>query len=307
MSLSKEMVTAKAKEIGFDLVGFSEAAILMENTAILKNWLNSGYNAGMEYMERNIEKRENVKNIFPNAQSVISLGLNYYTSNIHTNKKSFGKISRYGWGTDYHFIIWEMLDKLIVELQKIDSTFEAKSYVDTGPVMDKTWAVRSGLGWIGKHSNVINKNYGSWFFIAEIINNFSFPADIPSYDYCGSCTKCIDACPTNAIVNEREVDANKCISYLTIENKGEIPTEFEGKFENWLFGCDICQDVCPWNIKFAEETNITEFKPKLGTELNLTEITEMTNSQFKSKFRNSPVKRSKLKGLKRNAEFLLKQ
>jgi len=306
VELTKEIVSAEAKNIGFDLVGFSEASILTQEIKNLKNWLDDGNHAGMAYMERNIEKRENVKNILANAKSVISLGLNYYTPHTHSNKKGYGKISRYGWGIDYHYIIWEMLDKLISELRKIDSSFEGKSYVDTGPVMDKAWAVRSGLGWIGKHSNVINKNYGSWFFISEIINNFSFPAEIPSYDYCGSCTKCIDACPTNAIISEREVDANKCISYLTIENKGEIPNEFKGKFDNWLFGCDICQDVCPWNKKFAKETKVEQFQPKFGTELNLAEINEMTNSDFKNKFEKSPIKRSKLKGLKRNAEFLLR-
>lgn len=306
MKLTKEIVSTEAKKAGFDIVGFSDAAPLTSEINNLQNWIFSGFQSGMSYMERNIEKREDVKNILQNAKSVISLGLNYFTSHKHSTKKGYGKISRYGWGTDYHFIIWEMLDKLIEELQKVDSTFEAKSYVDTGPVMDKVWAVRSGLGWIGKHSNVINKKLGSWFFIAEIINNISFPADIPSLDFCGSCTKCIDACPTNAIVSEGVVDANKCISYLTIENKEEIPNEFIGKFDNWLFGCDICQDVCPWNNKFAKETNVEQFQPKFGTELNLAEIEEMTNSQFKTKFEKSPIKRSKLKGLKRNAEFLLR-
>jgi len=307
MELTKEIVSAEAKKVGFDLVGFSDAATLFSEINNLNNWIANGFQSGMSYMERNIEKRQDVKNILPSAQSVISLGLNYYTSHTHSNKKGYGKISRYGWGIDYHYIIWEMLDKLIFELQKIDSSFEAKSYVDTGPVMDKAWAVRSGLGWIGKHSNVINKNYGSWFFIAEIINNFSFPADIISSDFCGNCTKCIDACPTSAIISEKIVDANKCISYLTIENKGEISNEFIGKFDNWLFGCDICQDVCPWNKKFAKESGTAEFQPKLGTELNVAEISEMTNSEFKTKFEKSPIKRSKLKGLKRNAEFLLKQ
>jgi len=306
MELTKEIVSAEAKRVGFDIVGFSDAAPLFSEIDNLNNWIANGFQSGMSYMERNIEKRQDVNNILPNAKSVISLGLNYYTSHKQSPKKGYGKISRYGWGIDYHYIIWEMLDKLICELQKIDSTFEAKSYVDTGPVMDKVWAVRSGLGWIGKHSNVINKNFGSWFFIAEIITTSSFPPEVPSNDYCGNCTKCIDACPTSAIVSEGVVDANRCISYLTIENKSEIPNEFIGKFDNWLFGCDICQDVCPWNNKFAKESGFVEFQPKLGTELNLTEIEKMTNQQFKSKFEKSPIKRSKLKGLKRNAEFLLR-
>ena len=306
MELTKEIVSAEAKKAGFDIVGFSDAVPLFSEIDNLNNWIANGFQSGMSYMERNIEKRQDVKNILPNAKSVISLGLNYYTSHKHSPKKGYGKISRYGWGIDYHYIIWEMLDKLISELQKIDSTFEAKSYVDTGPVMDKVWAVRSGLGWVGKHSNVINKNFGSWFFITEIITTSSFSPDVSSNDFCGNCTKCIDACPTSAIVSEGVVDANRCISYLTIENKGEISNEFTGKFDNWLFGCDICQDVCPWNNKFAKESVFEEFQPKLGTELNLIEIEEMTNQQFKSKFEKSPIKRSKLKGLKRNAEFLLR-
>ena len=255
----------KAKTIGFDLVGFAKAEILFEESGKLSEWLKKKMNAGMEYMEKKFEKRKDVTKILPDAKSVISLGLNYYTSDSYSKNDSdgkafapVGKVSRYAWGKDYHLIIWAMLDELEEELKHIDPNFESISYVDTGPMMDKAWAVRSGIGWLGKHTNVINRENGSWFFIANIITNteFDYSEQIP--DFCGSCTACIDACPTDAIVQEYVVDANKCISYLTIENKKEISAEFKGKFDNWLFGCDICQDVCPWNQKFPVETLINE-------------------------------------------------
>jgi len=194
---------------------------------------------------------------------------------------------------------------LISELKLIDNTFEAKSYVDTGPVMDKTWAVRSGLGWQGKHSNVISPKIGSWFFIATIISNYEFSLSNIVTDHCGSCTACIDACPTDAIVESYVVDANRCISYLTIENKGEISAEFKDKFEGWIFGCDICQEVCPWNQKFSTETEIEEFVIGDNREIEIESVSELTNSTFKKKYVSSPILRAKAKGLKRNAEFLL--
>jgi epoxyqueuosine reductase len=200
-----------------------------------------------------------------------------------------------------------MLDELEAELKECDPDFESLSYVDTGPVMDKAWAVNSGIGWMGKHSNIINRGLGSWIFIANIISNsiFDYTERIP--DFCGSCTACIDACPTDAIVSDYVVDSHKCISYLTIENKGEISDKFIGKFDDWLFGCDICQDVCPWNKKFSSPTRIKDFlQPKIK-EMNLEEVLEMNETDFREKFKLSPIKRTKLKGLKRNAEFLLKK
>ena len=179
---------------------------------------------------------------------IITLPENY------SNENDKGKVSRYAWGKDYHLVIWEKLDELETMLKEIDPEFESISYVDTGPVMDKAWAVRAGIGWLGKHTNVINREIGSWFFIATLITNYEFDYSEMITDFCGTCTACIDACPTNAIVQEYVVDANKCISFLTIENKNEIPNEFKGKFDNWIFGCDICQDVCPWNQKFSVDT-----------------------------------------------------
>lgn len=305
MKLTNKIVIEKAKELGFDLVGFAKAEILFGETSNLKKWLEMNYQAEMKYMSANFEKRKNVSEILPGAKSVISLGLNYYLDEQHNNTEGTGKISRYAWGKDYHLILWEKLELLENELKKIDPAFKSKSYVDTGPVMDKAWAVRAGLGWLGKHTNVINKNIGSWFFIANIINNYEFEYSSPVADHCGSCTVCIDACPTNAITDEYIVDSTKCISYLTIENKNEIPEEFKDKFNNWIFGCDICQDVCPWNIKFSEVTKSNEFLP-VNKVINLNEVMNMNEEDFREKFYNSPVKRTKLKGLKRNTEFLNK-
>jgi len=305
MKLTNEIVTQKAKQIGFDLVGFTKAEILDKESKHLQQWLDKNYQAGMDYMSKNFDKRKNVKRILPNAKSIISLGLNYYTPHQHTNEISNGKVSRYGWGKDYHLIIWSMLDELESELKKIDPQFECISYVDTGPVMDKAWAVRSGIGWLGKHTNVINREIGSWFFIANFITNYEFDYSDQIPDFCGTCTACIDACPTKAIIQEYVVDANKCISYLTIENKSEISAELKGKFDNWLFGCDICQDVCPWNQKFPVETLLKDFNPQ-NKELKLDDILEMNEDEFKAKFQTSPIKRAKLNGMKRNASHLKK-
>jgi epoxyqueuosine reductase len=308
--LNNQIVIEKAKQLGFDLVGFAKADLLEDETEKLKQWLNRGYHASMNYMEKNLHKRKGVKEILPNAKSVISLALNYYIPEKYSNEKNIsrscppvGKVSRYAWGKDYHLVIWQKLDELETELKKFEPELETISYVDTGPVMDKVWAVHAGIGWMGKHTNVINPNYGSWFFIATIITNHEFDYSEIILDHCGTCTACIDACPTNAIVQEYVVDANKCISYQTIENKEEIPIELKGKFENWIFGCDICQDVCPWNQKFSQQSWIQDFHP-LNKELYYDEIISLDENVFKERFAESPLKRTKLKGLQRNARFL---
>jgi epoxyqueuosine reductase len=306
MKLTNELVINKAKTIGFDLVGFTKAHVLNTEIEKLEEWLHNGYHAGMKYMQRNGEKRRDVLKIMSSAKSVISLAVNYFINEEHSQDDSNGKISRYAWGKDYHLIIWAMLSEFEEELEECDPNFQSFSYIDTGPVMDKVWAAKAGIGWMGKHSNIINREVGSWIFIANIITNsiFEYSEQIP--DFCGSCTACIDACPTEAIVDDFVVDSNKCISYLTIENKGEIPENLIGKFDGWLFGCDICQDVCPWNKKFSSPTRIKDFlQPKIK-EMNLEEVLKMNESEFTERFKLSPVKRPKLKGLKRNAEFLLK-
>ncbi len=301
--LTNQIVIEKAKQVGFDLVGFAKADLLIEETKKLESWLEKGYQASMNYMEKNLHKRKDIKEIFPSAKSVISLALNYYTPEIHSIENDKGKISRYAWGKDYHLIIWQKLDELETVLKELEPELITLSYVDTGPVMDKAWAVRSGIGWIGKHTNVINPEIGSWFFISTIITNYEFDCSKVITDHCGTCTACIDACPTHAIVQEYVVDANKCISYQTIENKEEIPIELKGKFENWIFGCDICQDVCPWNQKFSQNSWISEFHPVIK-ELSYNEVMSLDNQTFKERFAESPIKRTKLKGLQRNAKFL---
>lgn len=301
--LTNQIVIDKARQLGFNLVGFAKAEPLITETDKLKQWLNSGYHASMNYMEKNLHKKKDVNEILPSAKSIISLALNYYTPEKYSNEKDKGKVSRYAWGKDYHLVIWQKLNQLENELQKLEPELETISYVDTGPVMDKVWAVKSGLGWMGKHTNVINPHIGSWFFIANIITNAEFDYSDHIADHCGSCTACIEACPTNAIVQEYVVDANKCISFHTIENKNDIPLEQKAKFDNWIFGCDICQDVCPWNNKFSLITNIKDFNP-INKEFSFDEIIEMDNENFKSRFAESPIKRTKLKGLKRNVKFI---
>jgi epoxyqueuosine reductase len=303
IKLNNDILTKYATELGFDLVGFAPAEKLSSEAEHLSEWLQKNFNAGMTYMERNYDKRIDVNEILPGAKSVISLGLNYYKDS-PPPPEDHGKVSRYAWGKDYHYIMWDKLDILIKKLKEVEPSLEAISYVDTGPVMDKAWAVRAGLGWQGKHTNIINKEIGSWFFIANIITNYDFLPSTVVEDFCGSCTACLDACPTDALT-PYILDANKCISYLTIENKGDISEEFKGKFEGWAFGCDICQDVCPWNKKFSQISPVEEFEPE-NTSLSPEEILLMDEQQFKTKYKQSPIKRAKLGGVKRNVEFLSK-
>jgi len=303
MDITNAHVTAIAKELGFDLAGFAKAETLERETAYLEKWLADGRHSGMAYMEKNLRRRRDVKEILPDAKSVISLGLNYYQPDSYTGDTDSGKVSRYAWGKDYHLIIWEKLDKFSEELKKLDAAVEVASYVDTGPVMDKVWARRAGLGWIGKHTNLITKEIGSWIFLATVIINRDFDYGREITDHCGACTRCLDACPTGALTNPYEIDAGKCISYLTIENKGEIDPSFKGKFENYIFGCDICQDVCPWNHKFGLETKEPDFTP-INKEIKFADIERMENGEFKEKFKESPILRAKLKGMRRNAGFL---
>lgn len=304
MTLTNELIRKKAKELGFDLVGFTKAEVLYQEADRLEQWLTLGYHSGMDYMERNVSIRKDILEIFPETKSVISLGINYYQKGEYSPGKA--KVSRYAWGKDYHLIIWEKLDQFLKILTETDPGFSAKSFVDTGPVMDKAWAARAGLGWIGKHTNIINPEYGSWIFLATILTNYEFEYSSLINDFCGTCTRCIDACPTGAITDSYVLNAGKCISYLTIENKQEISAEFEGKLDNWVFGCDICQDVCPWNNKFAQENGHPEFSEKTNVEFELEELINLNEQDFRNKFRHSPLKRAKLNGIKRNAEFLKK-
>ncbi|HOI28255.1 MAG TPA: tRNA epoxyqueuosine(34) reductase QueG [Melioribacteraceae bacterium] len=306
MKISNQIVIEKARELGFDLVGFAKAERLTDELSHLNEWLSRGYNAGMDYMNRNLGKREDVNLILPGAKCVISLAINYYTDHSHCNQNGIGKISRYAWGKDYHLIVWDKLEILEKQLNELDPDFRSISYVDTGPVMDKSWAVRAGIGWLGKHSNVISKEMGSWFFLSTLITNQEFEYNEPVVDHCGTCRACLDACPTKAIVDDYIVDSNRCISFLTIENKGDIENSIKDNFDNWLFGCDVCQDVCPWNNKFSVVTGEGAFEPANGTGFRLSDVINLSQAEFNSKFETSPLKRAKLNGLKRNANFLLR-
>lgn len=293
-----------ALEKGFDLVGIAEACQLDDESVRLQEWLSRGYQASMTWMGRNLDKRTDPANLLQGACSVISLAKNYHTPFSHG--KSSAKISRYAWGDDYHIIIDRMLKKFVKALRQ---KFPDKSFVyycDTGPVMDKAWAQRAGVGWIGKHTNVINKEIGSWIFLSEVITDLECEYDAVAVDHCGSCRACIDACPTGSIVEPYVLDSNRCISFLTIENRDDsIPASFIPNLDNWLFGCDICQDVCPWNVKFQTATDQPGFQPREGIlNLNPDEIHLMTREEFAERFRHSPVKRAKYEGLRRNANAL---
>ncbi len=305
--LSSEFLFTIAQSIGFDLVGISKYKVLVKEKKYLESWLNKGFNGEMKYLEKNIDKREDVRNILNSCNSVISIGLNYFTGHKHSDSNEKLKISRYAWGKDYHYVMWEKLDKLIKEIKNKYPNFEAIRYVDTGPVMDKVWAVNSGLGWMGKNTNIINKNIGSWFFIGNILCNAEFSNyNSKSVNFCGTCTKCIDNCPTAALLGNYEIDASKCISYLNIENKGKIPYEFKNKFNNWILGCDICQEVCPWNIKFSALTKEINFIEGNNVEFIEEDFNKLTSEEFNKKFKESPILRPKLKGILRNINFLKK-
>jgi epoxyqueuosine reductase len=291
-------------ELGFDLIGFTKVEKLKLEESNFKIWLEKNFDADMVWIKKNLDKRIDPFKILPEAKSVISLGLNYYQKGDFSNQSRMGKVSRYAWGNDYHKVFEKKFKSIRKILLKLDPRSKNKFYIDYGPTTDKIWAVRSGLGWMGKHTNVISTSIGSWFFIGTILTTIEFQYDSPMLDLCGECNLCMVQCPTQAIVEPYVVDSNRCISYQTIENRREIPVELKGKFENFIFGCDICQDVCPWNIKLQTETNETEFASKTIKELSFTEINKLDEENFNTKFKDSPIKRTGLKGLKRNFEFI---
>jgi len=300
---NKEIFENILNDEGFDLVGFCAMERLEKETELLKKWLALGNHAGMNYMERNVDKRENPNLIMDTAKGVITVGLNYFKNPEYSNKK--GKVSRYALGRDYHTIMWEKLESFTRKAKLLNDDYEFKYYVDTGPVMDKVWAVKSGLGWMGKNTNVINRDFGSWFFIGVIFTNVEFANENVITGLCGTCRKCINACPTGALEDAYHLNSHKCISYLTIENKGEIPGEFKGKFDKQLFGCDICQEVCPWNKKSAKESKCKEFNQiKIESELDIEAMINMSEDDFKKSFKGTPIERTRLKGIKRNAIFI---
>jgi epoxyqueuosine reductase len=299
-----QFIKTEALKLGFMFCGISKAGFIEEEAPRLENWLKNGYNAEMSYMENHFDKRLDPRKLVDGAKSVVSLALNYYTD--QKQKDQFApKISQYAYGDDYHAVIKEKLNLLMAVIQDEIGEVSGRSFVDSAPVLDKVWAKKAGLGWIGKHTNLINKKSGSFFFLAELIIDLDLEYDsAPTQDHCGTCTKCIDACPTDAIVDPYVVDASRCISYLTIELKNELPVEFKGKMDNWMFGCDVCQDVCPWN-KFSVLNTEPLFNPRDELlELTQRDWQEITQDTFKKVFKNSAVKRTKFNGLKRNIDFL---
>ncbi len=295
-----------ALDCGFDSVGIVPALPLAAESDNLRKWLALGFHGEMEWMEREPEKRTDPRLIFPDAKSVIAVALNYYTPHKHKHEKGRGKISRYAWGDDYHKIVREKLVDLLEKIRVQVPEADGKVCVDTAPVMDKAWAVRAGLGWIGKHTNLITPDLGSWVFIGEILINLELEYDDePVPDHCGTCTACIEACPTAAIVEPYVVDSRRCISYATIELRGdEMPEAVADGISSWLYGCDICQDVCPWN-RFQQSASEARFEPRKGeTSIALDEILAMTSEGYAERFRHSAIKRAKLAGLKRNADVL---
>jgi epoxyqueuosine reductase len=296
-----DRIKAKALELGFCEVGVTSAERLEPEASRLAQWLASGYHGTMDWMARNFEKRIDPRNILPEARSVVVTAMNYFTDVSHTNDPGVGKVSRYAWGDDYHVIVQGRLVSLLDFIRSIAPEVKGRAYVDTGPVLEKPLAQRAGIGWEGKHTNIITQRYGSWVFLGEIILDAELRYDSPATDHCGSCSLCIDACPTGAIVEPHVLDSQKCISYLTIENRGEIDPQLSKEFDNWIYGCDICQDVCPWNEKFAKPTDVKGFHPRADSaKPKLDEWASMSDEEFSRKFRSSPMKRTKRSGLVRN-------
>lgn len=299
---NSEIVKSLSRKHNFDFCGIAKADFLEEEAPKLEEWLKRGYQGKMSYLENHFEKRLDPRKLVPGAKSVISLIYNYSPAKIYQPQQG-PKIAKYAYGQDYHFVIKKKLKEFFSALQTQFGEIEGRVFVDSAPVHERAWAHKSGLGWIGKNSLLLNREMGSFFFLAEVICDLDLKPDTPIADYCGTCTKCMDACPTDAIPAPYVVDGSKCISYLTIELKDQIPDDFKGQMENWAFGCDICQDVCPWN-RFSKPNDEEKFSPQGWEELPRKEWTEMTQEVFQKVFKKSAVKRTKFEGLKRNLKFI---
>ncbi|HLV92320.1 MAG TPA: tRNA epoxyqueuosine(34) reductase QueG [Aequorivita sp.] len=297
-----ELIKQEAKRLGFLSCGISKAQFLEEEAPRLEQYLKKNMQGEMTYLENHFDKRLDPTLLVPGSKSVISVLLNYYPK--ETQLPDTYKISKYAYGTDYHFVIKDKLKQLLHFINNEIGEVHGRAFVDSAPVLDKAWAAKSGLGWVGKHTLLLTKHVGSFYFVAELIVDIELNYDAPVTDHCGSCTACIDACPTEAIVTDRVVDGSKCISYYTIELKNEIPTSEKGKFDDWIFGCDICQDVCPWN-RFSKKHNEPLFNPHPEL-LSMTkkDWEEITEEVFREVFRKNPVKRTKFSGLIRNIDFV---
>lgn len=304
MISNKEKIKRKANELGFFYCGVSKADFLEEEARDLEEWLRRGLNGGMSYMNNHFDKRLDPRILVPGAKTIVSLLLNYFPEKDLSEQHGL-KVSKYAYGKDYHYVIKDKLKNLMDFIRQDIGQVEGRVFVDSAPVMDKAWAKRSGLGWVGKNTNLINPKSGSFFFIAELIIDLELEADGPIKDYCGTCTKCIDACPTDALFEPYKIDASRCISYLTIELKDQIILgEFKNKMENWVFGCDICQDVCPWN-RFSKPNKEKSFEPnEYLLNWRREDIVELTEEVFSAAFKHSAVKRTKYTGLMRNIKFI---
>jgi epoxyqueuosine reductase len=301
------LIKERAAAAGFEKVGIVPAAALDPEYDHLSEWLRRGYQGEMKWMARDPEQRADPRKLFPAARSLVVVAKNYYTPAQHESDPETGKVSRYAWGDDYHEVVGARLHSLLSQIKEIVPQTEGKVCVDIQPMLDKAWAVRAGLGWLGKHTNVITTEYGSWVFIGELLLNLELAYDTEQIeDHCGSCTLCIDACPTDAITEPYVLDSNKCISYATIELRtDEIPAEVKANLDGWLYGCDICQDVCPWN-RFAQTTDEVRFQPRPGNvNAQLSEVLELTPETYAERFRSSAMKRAKIDGMQRNARALL--
>ncbi|WP_071822670.1 tRNA epoxyqueuosine(34) reductase QueG [Synechocystis sp. PCC 6803] len=295
---------AQALAISFHRVGIAPVSETENDEAAqrLQSWIALGYNADMAWMAN--PKRQNIRELLPSARSVIAVGLNYYTPHQRSGDPAHGKISRYAWGRDYHRVLTKKLKALNLWLEQQVPDLQSRYYVDTGPIQEKAWAERAGLGWVGKNGNLISRDYGSWLFLGEIVTNITLQGDRPHSQHCGTCTRCLEACPTQAIVEPFVVDSNKCIAYHTIENRAEIlPTAIADNLQGWVAGCDICQDVCPWNQRFAQPTDVADFDPYEGN-LNpeLETLANITEADWQQQFTASALRRIKPAMLRRNAQ-----
>lgn len=298
-----QFIKTTAAELGFNFCGISKAEFLGEEAQKLEAWLKRGYHGKMGYLENHFDKRLDPTLLVPGAKSVISLMYNYYPKQDLARGTNF-KIAKYAYGEDYHFVVKDKLKTLVDRLGDKVGEVNGRAFVDSAPVMERSWAAKSGLGWVGKNSLLLNRNAGSFFFLAELIIDLELEYDGPIQDYCGTCTACMDACPTEAIPEPYVVDGSKCISYFTIELKEEIPQSVKGKFDNWIFGCDICQDVCPWN-RFATPHQESRFEPADAfKEMSFGDWQELSEEVFKKVFKKSAVRRTGFKGLKRNINFV---
>jgi len=296
----RERLIAVAQEIGIDGIGFAPVCDQSDDRERLLDWLARGFHAGMDWMKRNAERRADIQRVLPNAATVISIAVNYNTGHAPCDDCGAFKVSRYAWGEDYHDVLMRKLALLEEAIREMASNAECRSYVDTGPVMEKVWAQRAGLGWIGKNTNLLTRRHGSWVFLGELITTLSLPGDQPHTDFCGSCTRCIDACPTDAFPEPYVLDSSRCISYWTIEHRGEFPDGISENFDGWVFGCDVCQDVCPWN-RFGQPTAEDSFAPRMDALCVPDERwVKLSEEEFRKEFDNSAIRRTGREGLARN-------